>query len=478
MSNKRLKRFEGYPHEIMNGIEYNGDYVETDEVAVSFPGRKENEFIVRSGSENNEKLREEDDLRKLRDDSIANDSFYMAAEDIVKAEMNDLMNEGIDPILGSGEVAANGGARRKKKYNFGGFKPMDFMSGVSSIFGGGQQFQGLNNLQNTSGGGIGDLEAGMGGNQGITPFQPTEDPNLANPAKYANASVMPTEGDSVAGIGDMATNVASKMGPIGGMVAGAMDISHKIGGGIYEATGSRVAQGFLDPFGAIGGAINDKKVERAEIMGEQKVAETVRANRNTANYVHKDRADDAAAYADGGVKKLYNTGGGKGMDYASSIIGGVAQIAPTIGFLAGEGSDYDKVEYPHLDLKTLRGDQAIADAKAPFGSTREVMRQQGRLGLGEMALLASQEGKAVAGVREGLENANTSIINQERTHNLGLDIQAMNDEAANKGQYITNKYTALQQMGKDTASMMNEGNKIDNDKRIEMIWEEVFGNKA
>ena len=55
------------------------------------------------------------------------------------------------------------------------------------------------------------------------------------------------------------------------------------------------------------------------------------------------------------------------------------------------------------------------------------------------------------------------MMNDAQLKNIGFDIQAMQDEAANKGVYQTNKYEAMKDIGKGAALGARQYNMMPND---------------
>lgn len=147
----------------------------------------------------------------------------------------------------------------------------------------------------------------------------------------------------------------------------------------------------------------------------------------------------------------------------TSIAGGLGQIIPSIAYLAGDGKDYDRVKYPTYNPDLLQADLPLRENRDAFASARDAMRQQGKLDLGALSALATQEAKGRSGVRENIANVNTGIRNAAQLKNIATMIQQMGDEASNKGQYQTNKYEAMKDIGKGAALGARQYGMMSND---------------
>jgi hypothetical protein len=147
----------------------------------------------------------------------------------------------------------------------------------------------------------------------------------------------------------------------------------------------------------------------------------------------------------------------------ASIAGSLGQLGPSLAYLFGDGKDYDKVKYPTYNPAKVTADLPLRETRDAFASAREAMRQQGKLDLGALSALATEESKGRSGVRENIANVNTGLMNDAQLKNIGFTIQAMNDEAANKGQYQTNKYEAAKDVAKAGALGVRQYNMSSND---------------
>jgi hypothetical protein len=147
----------------------------------------------------------------------------------------------------------------------------------------------------------------------------------------------------------------------------------------------------------------------------------------------------------------------------TSIVGGLGQMAPSLAYLFGDGKDYDKVKYPTYNPAKVTADLALKETQGAFESTRQVLKDQGKLDLGALSDLATQEAKARSGVRENIANVNTGMMNDAQLKNIGFTVQAMNDEAANKGQYQTNKLQEQKNIAQAAALTARQYNMGSND---------------
>ncbi len=158
-----------------------------------------------------------------------------------------------------------------------------------------------------------------------------------------------------------------------------------------------------------------------------------------------------------------------------ATIGALGQMAPAIAYLLGEGKDYDKVDYPEYNPELLKADLPLREVRDAFGSGREALRQQGKLDLGALALLGSEEAEGRSKVRENIANLNTSILNDAQLKNIATTIRQMDDEARNKGQHITNKYAAYKDIAGAGAGAIRQHGMMSNDELVEAKFTELFG---
>ena len=157
------------------------------------------------------------------------------------------------------------------------------------------------------------------------------------------------------------------------------------------------------------------------------------------------------------------------------ILGFGANAAGSIAYLASEGKNYDKVKYPTYTPERMTADAQLREARDQSASTIEALRQQGKLDPASLAQLATSGSKATASIRENVANYNIGNRNQAQQFNIGTDIRGQQDEAANKGQALTNYYEAIGGVGNAVAGTTRQANMIDNDKMILAMYENVFG---
>lgn len=160
------------------------------------------------------------------------------------------------------------------------------------------------------------------------------------------------------------------------------------------------------------------------------------------------------------------------------ILGFGTNAAGSIAYLAGEGKNYDKVNYPTFNPKHITANRQLSEARDQSASTIEALRQQGKLDPNALAQLATSGSKSVASIRENVANQNAMFDNQAGQFNIGTNIRAQQDEAANKGQALTNYYAALENLGKTSAGTMNQSSAISNDEMIRKMYENIFGKQV
>jgi len=164
----------------------------------------------------------------------------------------------------------------------------------------------------------------------------------------------------------------------------------------------------------------------------------------------------------------------KKWNIAESVVGGLAQAIPSIAYLAGPGKDYEKVEYPEYTPETLSYHKGLLATKGAFGSAKEAARQQGKLNPDALSLLATKESESKKRVRESIDNLNAQILNDAQRMNIGTTMKAMQDEAANKGQALTNRFAAENQISDAIVSTMRQIGMADSDARVRELFESIF----
>jgi hypothetical protein len=157
------------------------------------------------------------------------------------------------------------------------------------------------------------------------------------------------------------------------------------------------------------------------------------------------------------------------------ILGFGANAAGSIAYLASEGKNYDKVKYPTYRPENMTAETQLREARDQSASTIEALRQQGKLDPAALEQLATSGSKATAGIRENVANFNIGNRNQAQQFNIGTDIRSQQDEAANKGVAIKNYYDEINNTSKAAGIAINQAGKIDNDKMILAMYENIFG---
>jgi len=187
-----------------------------------------------------------------------------------------------------------------------------------------------------------------------------------------------------------------------------------------------------------------------------------------------DKDKDFQEYANEPDFETGSDDSNKKWNIAGSVVGGLAQAIPSIAYLAGSGKDYEKVEYPEYTPETLSYHKGLLATKGAFGSAKEAARQQGKLNPDALSLLATKESESKKRVRESIDNLNAQILNDAQRMNIGTTMKAMQDEAANKGQALTNRFAAENQISDAIVSTMRQIGMADSDARVRELFESIF----
>jgi len=166
----------------------------------------------------------------------------------------------------------------------------------------------------------------------------------------------------------------------------------------------------------------------------------------------------------------------KGQDYMgllSDIGSYAARMAPLSRALAESGS-YDTVRYPRFSPALPTAYTQKRDVGTAFNTARQAAMQQGKLDLGALSALATQQAKSVAGVEENVANERIGLLNQAQQINNQITMQEMADTAANKGAAATMKYQALAAMSEMGQGSLREANMRRNDQIVKQMFASVF----
>lgn len=157
------------------------------------------------------------------------------------------------------------------------------------------------------------------------------------------------------------------------------------------------------------------------------------------------------------------------------ILGFGANAAGSIAYLAGEGKDYDKVKYPEYIPEQMTAQKQLREVRDAGATMAEINRKSGQSSPSSRAQLATSMAKQASDVRENVANYNIGNRNQAQQFNIGTDIRGQQDEAANKGQALTNYYAAIENLGKTGAGTVRQSSQINNDQMLTEMYENVFG---
>ena len=169
----------------------------------------------------------------------------------------------------------------------------------------------------------------------------------------------------------------------------------------------------------------------------------------------------------------------KGQDYMgllSDIGGYAARMAPLSRALRDAGS-YDEERYPRFAPIIPTATLPKRDVRDAFATAQQTALQQGKLDLGALSALATQQAKETARVEENVANEKVGLLNQAQLTNNQLTMQEMADTSANKGAAATMKYQVLAAMSQMGQGSLRESNMRRNDANVKEMFENVFNEK-
>lgn len=169
----------------------------------------------------------------------------------------------------------------------------------------------------------------------------------------------------------------------------------------------------------------------------------------------------------------------KGQDYMgllSDIGAYAARMAPLQRALR-DASSYDEERYPRFSPIIPTATLPKRDVRDAFATAQQAAMQQGRLDLGALSALATQQAKETARVEENVANERVGLLNQAQQLNNQITMQEMADTAANKGAAATMKYQALAAMSQMGQGSLREANMRRNDQIVKNMFSNVFGDE-
>ena len=169
----------------------------------------------------------------------------------------------------------------------------------------------------------------------------------------------------------------------------------------------------------------------------------------------------------------------KGQDYMGllSDIGGYAARIGPLRRALNEASSYDEERYPRFAPIIPTATLPKRDVRDAFATAQQAAMQQGKLDLGALSALATQQAKETARVEENVANERVGLLNQAQQLNNQVTMQEMADTAANKGAAATMKYQALAAMSQMGQGSLREANMRRNDANVKAMFENVFGDE-
>lgn len=167
-------------------------------------------------------------------------------------------------------------------------------------------------------------------------------------------------------------------------------------------------------------------------------------------------------------------------DLIQSGVNAIGQNIGNLAYLHDQGKRYDKVNYGQINPSYLDPTASLRDTDSQARVARENISNyaggQGGAALSNIADVMSQNSINKARVRSEYDNANVGIKNQSLQFNKEIQMRGMNDEAANKGQALTNYYQALGNTGAKTAGAYRDYKGDKNDQIRSNLLNDLYAN--
>jgi hypothetical protein len=169
----------------------------------------------------------------------------------------------------------------------------------------------------------------------------------------------------------------------------------------------------------------------------------------------------------------------KGQDYMGLLtdIGAYAARMAPLQRALRDASSYDEERYPRFAPIIPTATLPKRDVRDAFATAQQAALQQGKLDLGALSALATQQAKETARVEENVANERVGLLNQAQQLNNQITMQEMADTAANKGAAQTMKYQALAAMSEMGQGSLREANMRRNDAIVKEMFSNVFGDE-
>jgi hypothetical protein len=147
-------------------------------------------------------------------------------------------------------------------------------------------------------------------------------------------------------------------------------------------------------------------------------------------------------------------------------------------YLAQQGRKYDKVNYGRVNANLLDPTAALMDADIENRTLNQNIASAsgGNAGTYLNNRLAGSSANTMNKfkIRSQYDNSNAGIKNRFAEFNKNLEVKSMEDEAANKGQALTNYYQALSNIGMNTASQIRDNRAYNQDNKRMNLYSNMF----
>ena len=164
-----------------------------------------------------------------------------------------------------------------------------------------------------------------------------------------------------------------------------------------------------------------------------------------------------------------------------SDIGGLAlnNLGPS-AYLLSQGKRYDKVDYGQVKPEFTNPNEELLGAQMENSQLNQDIKNYS--GGNSGTYLANRQAGSSRNllnrnkIIRDYANTNTGIANQFKQYNKSIEMKSMDDTARNKGQALTNYFSALSNLGANTAQGIGDIRKRKSDEKRLNLYEDIFSN--
>lgn len=251
---------------------------------------------------------------------------------------------------------------------------------------------------------------------------------------------------------------------------------------IYPAqpSGSFFEEAYLNPSNYPGAPVNTNQPEQAQFIAPRQATLTPATGDRSINQTPQTLQTEKQPLLGRGINALQQAGQylnkNKG-DIAREGAVGVLNNLGNLAYLVDQGKRYDQVDYGRVNPTLLSDRESLRQIQEGYNTGQYNLRNSGRFNQSGAIALSSERMKQAAAAKERIANINAGITNQFGQYNKGLQVQGMVDTAQNKGQALTNYYTALGATGQNVAAQRRDYLQRQADKQKMNLLGQMYANQ-